>query len=378
MKQKIEESVIIKLLLILIILFFFNFNSILYNIFLNCLFSYAFEIKKIEKYFILCNSERLINRNKFKRIKFPKVSIISPVHNREKFILRFIRSIQNQKFNEIEIIFIDDFSRDKSIKLIEKYQEEDERIILIKNKINKGTLISRNIGALNSRGEYLVFSDPDDILAKNIINFCYNFIKTKNYEMLRFNLCSDHKLVLKSSGLANKIITQPKLSTFLFYAKNRLRQIDYIIANKFIKRKAFIRALNSVNDYYLNLYMNFAEDGLINYLLYRNAKSLFYIKKIGYYYIKNNQSITESNLNDNKIRAYFYNLKLIFEYSKNNNYEKKMASTYFRAYFSRINDDLLKNIIKKDCKFYNKIIEMYLNCEFISHNNKRKLKSIKC
>jgi cellulose synthase/poly-beta-1,6-N-acetylglucosamine synthase-like glycosyltransferase len=130
MKQKIEESVIIKLLLIIIILFFFNFNSILYNIFLNYLFSYAFEIKKIEKYFILCNSERLINRIKFKRIKFPKVSIISPVHNREKFILRFIRSIQNQKFNDIEIIFIDDFSKDKSIKLIEKYQEKDGRIIL--------------------------------------------------------------------------------------------------------------------------------------------------------------------------------------------------------------------------------------------------------
>jgi hypothetical protein len=55
-----------------------------------------------------------------------------------------------------------------------------------------------------------------------------------------------------------------------------------------------------------------------------------------------------------------------------------MASKYFHAYFSGINNDLLKNIIKKDCKFYNKIIEMYLNCEFISHNNKRKLKIIKC
>ena len=82
--------------------------------------------------------------------------------------------------------------------------------------------------------------------------------------MLRFNLCSSHKIILGARGLENKIITQPELSTFLFYAKNKLRQIDYIIANKFIKRKAFIRALNSVNDYYLNLYMTFAEDGLMN------------------------------------------------------------------------------------------------------------------
>ena len=56
-----------------------------------------------------------------------------------------MRSIQNQFFEDIEIIFIDDFSEDNSATIIEKYQKYDERIILIKNKKNKGTLISRNI-----------------------------------------------------------------------------------------------------------------------------------------------------------------------------------------------------------------------------------------
>ena len=328
----------------------------------------------------LCNTEKIINKKKFKRNKFPKVSIISPVHNREKYILRFLRSVQNQKFNNIEIIFIDDFSKDNSVKLINQYQEKDERIVLIKNKKNKGTLISRNIGALNSRGEYLIFPDPDDIISKNILNYCYNFIRNNNYEMIRFNLCFNHDIFLKKViyGLENKITTQPELSTFLFYGKGRLEQIDYNISNKFIKRKAFIRALNSVSNYYLNLYMTFAEDGLMNYILYRTVKSLFFIKNIGYYYIENNQSITKDKFSDNCIKSYFYNLKLILQNSKNNKYEKDMANTYLNAYLSPIRNYQLKKIIMKDCEFYNKIIELYLNCEFISIKNKRKLKNIKC
>ena len=271
----------IKLIFIFLIMFSFKFNEFILKLFL----SYSYEMKSIENYFRLCNNGKLINKNKYKHNKFPKISIISPIYNREEFILRFLRSIQNQKFNDIEIIFIDDCSKDNSLKVIEKYQEKDQRIILIKNKKNKGTLISRNMGALKSRGEYLMFPDPDDIISKNIINFCYNFIRTFNYEMIRFNLYEGNDIFLKDIvyGLENKIIIQPELSTFLFYGKGKLLQIDFNISNKFIKRKAYIRALNSVNNYYLNLYMTNAEDGLMNYILYRTVKSLFFIKKIGYF-----------------------------------------------------------------------------------------------
>ena len=222
--------------------------------------------------------------------------------------MRFLRSVQNQKFNDIEIIMIDDCSQDNSVKFIEEYQKKDERIILIKNKRNKGTLISRNLGALNSRGEYLIFPDPDDIISKNIINFCYNFIKIHNYEMIRFNLFTGRNIFLKKIvlGLENKLINQPKLSTFLFYGKGRLLQIDYNISNKFIKRRAYIRALNSVKSYYLNLYMITAEDGLINYLFYRSVKSLYFIKKIGYYYLINKTSICKSKLSDFKLKSIFF------------------------------------------------------------------------
>ena len=126
------------------------------------------EIKEIEKYFKLCNKEILIEKRNFTNVSNPKISIISPVFNKEKYINRFLRSIENQYFDDIEIIFIDDKSNDKSVDKIKNSQNEDNRITLIQHKKSKGTLISRNQGALKSRGEYLLFVDPDDILTNGM------------------------------------------------------------------------------------------------------------------------------------------------------------------------------------------------------------------
>ena len=126
---------------------------------------------------------KLINKKKFKRIENPKVSIISAIYNSENFILRFLRSIQNQLFIDIEIIFIDDHSDDNSTLIVEKYKKDDERIILIKNKKNKGTLISRNIGALKAKGEFFIFPDPDDMLSADILSLCYKISKRYNYNI---------------------------------------------------------------------------------------------------------------------------------------------------------------------------------------------------
>jgi teichuronic acid biosynthesis glycosyltransferase TuaG len=80
--------------------------------------------------FKISNNYKLKILKKFSKINNPKISIISPVFNSENFILRFLRSIQNQNFNELEIIFIDDFSIDNSIEIVQNYKSQDERIIL--------------------------------------------------------------------------------------------------------------------------------------------------------------------------------------------------------------------------------------------------------
>ena len=125
------------------------------------------EFKRNKKYINFINNKLLIIK-KYKKIKKPKISVVSPIYNREKYIYKFLKIIQSQSFDHIEIIFIDDFSKDNSINIIEELKKKDERIALIKNTNNKGTFISRNIGALYSNSKYLILPDPDDILDKNI------------------------------------------------------------------------------------------------------------------------------------------------------------------------------------------------------------------
>ena len=149
--------------------------------------------------------------------------------------------------------------------------------------------------------------------------------------MIRFNLyCGNGEIFLYKilQGLKIRPIYQPELSTYLFYGRGTLFQIDYGLSNKFIKREVYIRALNSLNNYYLNIYMTFLEDGLMNYILYRSAKTLYYIKKIGYYYILNKESITLPKFRTNNLlfKFKFLYLKFLFEYSKNNKYEKDMVN----------------------------------------------------
>ena len=259
-----------------------------------------YEMIQIEEYLRICNKTNLMNKRVFKKIEKPKISIITPVYNKENSILRYLRSIQNQLFDSIEIIIIDDKSIDNSRKIIEDVKEEDKRIILIKNSKRKGTLINKNIGAFISNGEYLLFVDPDDLLSEDILNYLNNLLKEENYDLIRFHLYTGDKslnLPYISNYLKRSIIYKPDIYFSLFYGFGQLFQLDFYITNKLIKRNLFISALNSINDYYLKQFMIDCEDGLINFMLYKLSQSLSFTKKIGYYYIVTNESITNDSKN---------------------------------------------------------------------------------
>ena len=85
------------------------------------------EANNIEHYYNICNEGKLLNKLEFQKIENPKISVITSVYNQNQYILRFLRSIQNQFFDDIEIIFVDDCSKDNSVELIKKYQKEDPR-----------------------------------------------------------------------------------------------------------------------------------------------------------------------------------------------------------------------------------------------------------
>ena len=367
MKKKYK---ILKYIIIIIFLIINLIAKIKNNLYLKL------SIIKIKEYYKLNNKGALINKKNFKKIENPKISIISAIYNREKFILRFIRSIQNQYFDDIEILFIDDFSKDNSVNLIEEYQKKDKRIILLKNNKNKGTLISRNIGIIKSKGEYIIIPDPDDILSKDILETCYGISKSYNFDVIRFNMYSDKSFVFgKISNNFKNLIYQPELRNYFIYGFGYLKINDGVISNKFIKRTVFIKTLNNINIFYLSQFMIYFEDGLLNFELYRNINSLYLYKKIGYYYIFNKDSASSRINIKSYLKCFFIYLKFIIEKTKNNKFEKNIIFYYLNKYI--IKNEILFNIEKEDIKKTEEVINLLFYNKFCSIKNKIKLKKIK-
>jgi glycosyltransferase involved in cell wall biosynthesis len=187
------------------------------------------DIKNFETFFKFCNDNIKIIKKFYNKIN-PKVSVISPIHNRERFLIRFLKSIQYQSFKDIEIILVDDNSTDNGFKILEEYQKEDKRIKLIKHKRNKGTFITRNIGVLYSRAKYIILPDPDDLISKDIIRTCLYYAEKYKFEMIKYDSYNGNKHKIKfTDKKESRVVYQPELQTYLFYGKNELEKIDFAI-----------------------------------------------------------------------------------------------------------------------------------------------------
>ena len=90
-----------------------------------------------------------------------KVSIIVPVYNVEKYLRKCLDSLINQTLKDIEIICVNDGSKDNSLKILEEYSKKDNRIIVI-NQENAGLSVARNSGMKIAKGQYIGFVDSDD------------------------------------------------------------------------------------------------------------------------------------------------------------------------------------------------------------------------
>jgi len=342
------------------------------------------EIYKIKNFLKFCSDSNTVIKKFKKRVK-PKISIISAIYNREKFLIRLLKILQYQIFKDIEIIFVDDYSKDNSINLIKEFLKKDERIILIRNRKNRGTFIARNIGILYSKGEYISIPDPDDILSKDILRTSYKMAKKFNYDIVRFNTIHINGKLSNSKKFKNikeGPIYQPELSNFIFYGSKELKIIDMVIFNKLIKREVFIKALNLLEKYHLKLYMVFYEDGLLNYFVHLVGKSFYFLKKrVGYQHLRTTESITKNYFKAKYeiSKCLFIYLKLVFQNSNNNQYSKDKVNHLM----SFINDKLdvpyilSKTNFSENVNLYNNITNIFLNSSFIHNENKNILKKIK-
>ena len=183
---------------ILISLFILNINFFFFLLFLiikthknkNALLSLYTDLYNKKNYIFNCKSlNPTFYENNFEIYnisKKPKISIIIPIYNKSAFLQNILCSLENQKIKDIEIVFVDDFSSDNSTKIIENFQIKDKRIKLIKNQKNMGVFYSRYNGFKNSRGKYILFVDPDDLLF-NILNEVYDFIEIKKVDIVQFD-----------------------------------------------------------------------------------------------------------------------------------------------------------------------------------------------
>lgn len=112
-----------------------------------------------------------------------KISIIVPVYNAEKTIGRCVEALLNQSYNNIEIILVDDGSKDSSFSICKGYSELDKRVIVVQKR-NGGVSSARNLGLDNATGEYVMFCDSDDWVESNWCELLIN-----NYQEDSLTMC---------------------------------------------------------------------------------------------------------------------------------------------------------------------------------------------
>lgn len=121
-----------------------------------------------------------------------KVAVVSSIYNVENYLEECLNSLVNQTLKDIEIILVNDGSRDNSLNIAKNYALKDKRIILI-DKPNTGYGDSMNVGivqAIKDGAEYVAFIDPDDYIALDGYENLYNIAKKHNVDVLRANITS--------------------------------------------------------------------------------------------------------------------------------------------------------------------------------------------
>lgn len=116
----------------------------------------------------------------------PKVSVILPVYNAEKYLHKCLDSVVGQTLEDIEIICVDDGSSDSSLQILKEYAEKDSRVKVIA-QANGGAGAARNNGLRSATGDYLSFLDSDDFFEPDMLELAYNAAEQYTADFVVFN-----------------------------------------------------------------------------------------------------------------------------------------------------------------------------------------------
>lgn len=120
-----------------------------------------------------------------------KISVIVPVYNTSKFLEKCMKSIMEQSFRDIEIICVNDGSKDNSLEILEKLQKEDNRIIIV-NKENGGLTSARNAGLKIAKGKYCLNIDSDDWIEQGYFKALHERAEKDDLDITLSNIIFDY------------------------------------------------------------------------------------------------------------------------------------------------------------------------------------------
>lgn len=286
-----------------------------------------------------------------------KVSIIIPVYNSEKYIDRCLKSVLKQDYNNIEIICVNDGSKDNSLDILKKYEKSSKFIII--DQENIGVAKTRNKAIKKSTGDYILFIDNDDFIDSNYVSTYLNKAKE-----------SDCDVVLGGyKRMSSKLLFTKKIG------KNSFSKFENMAPwAKIIKRDFLIE--NNIKFFPFSI----GEDVIFNLNLYSSTDKIQIIDYCGYnwYYNDNSVSNTRQRMFTDNILVLFNEMK---KYDKNDDVHYYIARYMvwyllfsgsgvtpleFMNEYKKINDWLIENgygkelkiskIIKNESSFKNKII----------------------
>ncbi len=219
----------------------------------------------------------------------PKISVIVPVYNTEKYIERCLNSIKNQTMKDIEIIIINDGSTDHSEAVIKQWIEKNQNKINIQywKKENGGLSDARNYGVQHATGEYLSFIDSDDYIDKNLYKNLEKYGE-QNIDLIKFKMQTIDEKENKIEKLDGPIFE--KCTGEEAFEKLCTKDTFLEVACIYLYRREFF-----MNYHFSYTVGTYHEDFGLTPLILIQAQSVISTNEYGYYYSQTNNSIVRNS-----------------------------------------------------------------------------------
>lgn len=277
----------------------------------------------------------------------PKVSIIVPVYNVEKYIEKCLESLVNQTLEDIEIIVVNDGSKDNSKEIVEKYLEKYPKKMVYLEKENGGLSDARNFAIPYAKGEYVAFLDSDDYVELNIYEDMYKIAKNEDSDMVECDFIWEYPD--KSKIDIGEI----------YHGKHEmLEKIRVVAWNKLIKKSI----LDETKVIFPKGYRY--EDIEFTYKLIPYLEKVSFLKKACIHYIQRDNSI--SNTQNERTKEILEVFDNVINYYK----DKGLYEEYFTELEYTYARVLLCSSLKRMCKIKDKQIRnRLLNLTWEKLNN---------